>query len=92
MVLAVEEMQPILVSAMGEVSRPGAYPIGPESSLAEVLAVAGGLTDYASRDSIYVVRTKPRPERIRFTYLAISRNEGNAGTFRMHAGDVVVAE
>ncbi len=60
--------------------------------MAEVLAIGGGLTDYASRDSIYVVRQQPAPARIRFTYLAVSRSEGAVGAFRLHAGDVVVVE
>jgi polysaccharide export outer membrane protein len=56
------------------------------------LAAAGGLTDYASRDRIFVVRSEPKPMRIRFRYEAIYRNAGGAGDFVLHRGDVVEVE
>jgi polysaccharide biosynthesis/export protein len=90
-VLTVEEVQPILVSVLGEVTRPGAYPITADAGLAQVLALGGGLTDFASRDSIYVVRQLPTPARIRFTFREVSREDG-AAAFRLHPGDLVVVE
>jgi polysaccharide export outer membrane protein len=90
--LNVDEPQPINVVLMGEVTRPGAYPLDPTAGLAHALAMGGGLTDFASRDSIYIVRQVPTPMRIRFTYLAISRNIGRAAAFPLHAGDLIVVE
>ena len=77
---------------LGEVSHPGAFLVEQNAPLAHVLALGGGLTDYASRDSIFVVRQLPAPERVRFTYEAILRNEGRAGAFPMHPGDLVEVE
>jgi polysaccharide export outer membrane protein len=55
------------------------------------LAAAGGFTEYADRDAIYVVRGAASP-RIRFTFSALVRGEGRAAAFRLRAGDVVVVE
>src|SRR5579872_4832574 len=71
--VSVEEFQPIIVSVLGEVSKSGSYPLDPRATVAQVLANAGGLTDYASRDRIFIVRSGPPPVRVRFTYEEVSR-------------------
>jgi polysaccharide export outer membrane protein len=88
----VDETMPITVILLGEVSKPGAYPLDQDTSLAHALALSGGLTDYASRSSIFVVRNDPKLTRIRFTYEAIYRNVGGAGDFQLRRGDLVEVE
>lgn len=91
-VVNVDEARPPTVLLLGEVTRPGGYPLEDDLRLAHALALGGGLTEYASRSSIYVVRNRPTPIRIRFTYEAVSRNVGQAGDFQLHAGDIVEVE
>jgi polysaccharide export outer membrane protein len=91
-VVNIDESQPPTVLLLGEVARPGGYPLENDLRLAHALALGGGLTEYASRTSIYVVRDRPAPIRIRFTFDAVSRNVGRAGEFQLHAGDVVEVE
>jgi polysaccharide export outer membrane protein len=88
----VVETEPMTLLVLGEVSHPGAFKVDPNVPLAHALALGGGLTEFASRDSIYVVREQPVPQRIRFTYQAIMRNEGRAGEFPLHSGDLVEVE
>lgn len=88
----VPEMQPITIVVLGEVSRPGVFPVERHASVAQVLALAGGLTDYAGRDSIFVVRRSTPTERVRFTYDGLVRGESHAATFPLHDGDSIVAE
>jgi len=90
--LNVDEVQPMTVVLLGEVGKPGAYTLEPYTGLAQALAMSGGLTEYAQRSRIFVVRTQPSPVRIRFTYEAISRDEGHAASFPLRSGDVVVVE
>ena len=91
--VSVEDFQPIVVSVLGEVTKVGTYPVDPRTSLAQVLAYAGGLTDYASRDHIYVVRAaSPQRVRVRFTYEDISRGAAPSAGFVLHDGDLVVVE
>jgi polysaccharide export outer membrane protein len=90
--LNVDEPQPTTVIMLGEFARPGAYPLDTDPSLAHAFALGGGLTDFASRDSIFVVRQVPSPLRIRFTYTAVTRNIGHAAAFPLRQGDLIVAE
>ena len=89
--ITVEETQPTSVSVLGEVSHPGIYTVDAASGVLQALAAAGGFTEYASRDSIYLVR-RASGQRIRFTFSALAQGEGRAATFRLRAGDVVIVE
>jgi polysaccharide biosynthesis/export protein len=95
--IALEEPGSIQVSVLGEVTRPGVVKVEPGSGVLHVLASTGGLTPYASRDRIFILRrgqsgSKSPLLRIRFSYEALSRAEGRAATFRLRDGDVVVVE
>jgi polysaccharide biosynthesis/export protein len=89
----VDDFQPLTVAVLGEVTHPGRYPLDPAiAGVMQALASAGGMTEYADRDRIYVLRRFPQPMRIRFTFESLSRNEPRAVTFVLQTGDVVVVE
>lgn len=96
--VAIEEVAPFEVSIVGEVPRPGVYRLDPGCGVLKALATAGGISETAHRDRIFVVRYSTRPDgsrsadRIRFTYQALARAEGAAGTFRLRRGDFIVVE
>lgn len=88
----VEDIAPVLVSVLGEVARPGVIQLDATGGVAQALAGAGGLTDYANHDRIFVVRGGDRPVRVRFTYDELSSGEPAALKFGLRRGDVVVVE
>jgi polysaccharide export outer membrane protein len=88
----VTDVEKMTILLLGEVAHPGAFQVAPNASMAEALATGGGLTDYASKDSIYLVRQQPVAMRVRFTYQAIMRNEGHAGEYPLRPGDLVEVE
>lgn len=88
----VDQAEPVTVSILGEVTRPGAYKLEGSPTLAQALALGGGLNEYASRDGIFVIRRQPVSIRIRFTYRAVRQNLSQAAVFPMHRGDVLVVE
>jgi polysaccharide biosynthesis/export protein len=90
--VVLEETKPLAVAVMGEVVHAGMYTLIPGAGVAEALASAGGLTEFAHRDRIFVVRRTPQLVRIRFTYSALVGGSGKAPTFRLQNGDVVVTE
>jgi polysaccharide biosynthesis/export protein len=54
--VVVKEVNSPKVSVGGEVKNPGMYKIGYRATLLDVLALAGGTTEYAKKDKIHVIR------------------------------------
>lgn len=93
--VSLEEMRPVTVSVLGEVPRAGVVTIEAGSGVLQALAAAGGLTDFAHREGIFVLRKlagQPAPRRIRFKWDELTQGSGPAAKFVLIAGDVVVAE
>jgi polysaccharide biosynthesis/export protein len=91
-VLTVDEATPMTVVFLGEFTRPGVFTMEANTRLVQALGVAGGLTEFASRDSLFIVRRQPSPVRIRFNYQWVLRNLGHTADFPLHPGDYLVAE
>lgn len=89
--VTLEEVRPLEIYVVGEVARPGRYALEPNGTLLHAIAAAGGLTPFAARDRIFVVRHEP-PVRVRFRYEALTRLEGGAAQFALRGGDTVVVE
>ena len=89
--VVVEEFAPTTVTVMGEVGKPGTVAIERNSGVLQALAGAGGLTENASRDDIYLLRESPVPRRVRFTYDSLVLYPP-AQTFRLRPGDIIVGE
>ena len=89
--IAVEQQQQINVSVVGEVKNGGTFQLDQGATVLHALASAGGLTEFAGDDKIYVVR-KGSNQRIRFKYIDLRGGEAKSMGFQLHAGDVVVVE
>jgi polysaccharide export outer membrane protein len=79
------------VSVVGEVRNSGIFQIEPGSNVLHALAAAGGLTDYADADKVFVVR-KSLPQRVRFRYTDLRSGDPKSIQFTLQGGDVVVVE
>ena len=89
--IVVEEVLPVRITVLGAVKASGTFAVERGSGVAEALAVAGGLTDFAHKDRIFVVRKVPEPLRLRFTFSSLT-DLGRAGGFRLQQGDILVVE
>lgn len=93
--ISLEEVRPFTVSVLGYVQRVGVHSLEPGAGLLQALATAGGFTDFAHKDRIFVLRQeegKPKPTRIRFRYEDLARSQGRGAGFHLRNGDVVVVE
>lgn len=88
----VDQSQPITITTLGEIKTVGNLTVERPARLLQVLAQAGGLTEFADESKIFVLRNYPKFQRIRFTYEAIVNNVDNAATFPLRGGDVIVVE
>lgn len=89
--ISVENVPEVRVTVIGAVARAGNLTLAPGSGVAEALAGAGGLTDYAHKDRIFVLRKLPTPVRIRFTFASLT-DTGPASSFKLQQGDILVVE
>lgn len=89
--VAVEEAPPSPISVLGEVGRPGRHAYETGMTMLEALAVAGGLTEFAHADRVFVLRGRP-PVRIRFDTRRLLRGDGEGFSFVLRPGDTVIVE
>jgi polysaccharide export outer membrane protein len=90
--VSLEEPAPVQLSVLGEVARPGVYPLDRTSQgVLRALAAAGGLTEFAHKDRIFVVRAGA-PGRIRFTFEGLSTPGTRSARFRLQNDDVIVVQ
>lgn len=90
--VVLEEPAANTIAVLGEVARPGTFPVPQTPTIIEALAAAGDLTEFAHRDRIFVLRRSPAPLRVRATYDDLRRGADAASDFRLRPGDVVVVE
>jgi polysaccharide biosynthesis/export protein len=90
--ISLDDPRPYTIPVTGEVNKPGVFPLEAGSGLLAALASAGGLTQFASSDRIFVIRQWPAPARIRFSYVELQNGEKKSVQFQLRQGDAVVVE
>lgn len=89
--VSVEQNAQMNVSVVGEVKQGGVFQLEPGATVLHALAAAGGLSDYADSDKVFVVR-RGLPQRVRFSYGALRSADKKSIEFVLQGGDVVVVE
>jgi len=86
----VREVHNFKVAVVGSVKMPGDYEIKSQATVLELIARAQGLTEFANRDKVVVLRQNgTKTERIKFNYRKVA--EGNdEDNFFVRAGDIIV--
>jgi polysaccharide biosynthesis/export protein len=75
----------------GQVEKPGSYVLTTRLSVMQLIAMAGGLREYAKRDRIVVMRLESgREQRYRFDYEKVLEGRDDAQNFDLRPGDTVV--
>jgi polysaccharide export outer membrane protein len=86
----VNEVKSFKVSVIGAVAKPGRYELKSWATVMDVLAMAGGFTEFAGRSKITVLRANgQRTQSYPFDYDNVSSN-GGQGNFQLRPGDIVV--
>jgi polysaccharide biosynthesis/export protein len=77
---------------LGQVSRPGAYPLTNTATVLDAIAIAGGFRDFAKQKSIYVLRQNPdgTQTRIPFNYKEVVKGQNPAQNIRLLPRDTIV--
>ena len=92
----VREVHSFKVAVIGQVKTPGRYELKDRATVLDVLAMAGGLTEYASRSRIVVIREEPDgTTRIPFSFDKLTAKNrasktGGQQNICLRGGDVVL--
>jgi polysaccharide export outer membrane protein len=81
----------------GQVAKPGAYPFGTRMTVVQLIAMAGGLTEFANSKDIVIIRdaagvTRPgaKPTTFRFNYEDVEKLKNLASNIDLKPGDTVI--
>jgi len=76
---------------MGEISRPGAYPLLPGMTVLQALSSGGGFTPYANLKKIYLLRQESgKQTKYPFNYKEVIAGKNQAQNISLKAGDTIV--
>jgi len=75
----------------GEVNKPGPYPLTARTSVIQLIAMAGGLREYANSKKIIIMRTENgRPISLPFNYRDVTAGKHLEQNVELKPGDTVV--
>lgn len=76
------------IYVQGEVAEPGPQPLGGNLTVIQALALSGGLTPYADRRSIIILRASG--EKLNFNYDEVIRGQNLKQNIRLKRGDTII--
>ena len=89
--IMVTNVESVLIYVIGRVNRPGVYPLNTNVNVLQALAMSGGLTPFAKRGDIKVLRgTGVSTQVFAFDYDEVSEGEDLEQNIVLNRGDVIV--
>jgi len=88
----VEQVNSKKFNILGQVGKPGSYPLALATTVMDAIAAAGGLKDFAKTKNIYVLRQKPdgSQSRIDFNYKDFIKGKNPAQNIKLQPNDTVI--
>lgn len=89
--VSVKQASGNFVYVLGQVRQPGAYPVGGMVDVMQALSLAGGLTPFASRHHIVILRRQGDQQvSLPFDYADVEDGDALDSNVELRSGDVVV--
>ena len=89
--VAVKQINSRRVFITGNVAKPGTYPLTGATTVLQLIAIAGGLTEYADEKGIAVMRVEGgRTSSFKFNYKDVTRGRKLEQNIELKPGDTVV--
>lgn len=91
-----KEVNSYFIYILGEVARPGKYPLKSYATVLQGISLAGGFTPFASKNRIHILRVGangqggPHEIRIPVKYDDVLSGKGDPGNFILMSGDTIV--
>jgi polysaccharide biosynthesis/export protein len=91
--IVVKEVNSYTIFVLGEVARPGRYPLKSKTTLVQAITIAGGFTPVAARNKLVVFRFNDNgkgDDKIKASYDDIVLRDGSRQNVELKPGDTVV--
>ena len=89
--VVVKQINSLKVYITGQVNKPGTYPLTTPTTVLQVLALAGGVGDFAKKDRVVVMRTENGQTRsFKFNYKDVIQGKKLEQNILLKPGDTVV--
>ncbi len=88
----VTEVKSQKFNILGQITRPGTYPLTNASTVLDAIAIAGGFRDFAKQKSIYVLRQNSdgTQSRLPFNYKDVIKGKNSAQNIKLQPRDTIV--
>jgi polysaccharide export outer membrane protein len=88
----VQEVKSLKYNIVGQVAKPGSYPLNESTTVLDAIAEAGGIGIYAKSNSIYVLRIRPDGSSMRlpFHYKQVLKGNNLSQNVKLQSRDTVV--
>lgn len=88
----VEQIKSQKFNILGQVTKPGSYPLSNSPTVLDAIALAGGFRDFAKQKSIYVLRRAAdgTETRLPFNYKDVIKGKNTEQNIRLQPNDTVV--
>ena len=88
----VQEVHSQKFNILGEVNKPGSYPLAAGTTIVDAIALAGGFKDFAKKKSVYVLRQNSQGEesRISFNYQEFIKGKNVSRNIKIEPHDTIV--
>src|SRR5580658_10227194 len=88
----VEQINSQKFNILGQVAKPGSYPLAAATTVLDAIAAAGGFRDFAKQKNIYILRQSAggRETRIAFNYKDVIKGKNPAQNIKLEPHDTVV--
>ncbi len=88
----VQEIKSRNFNILGQVTKPGSYPLTADTTIVDAIALAGGFKDFAKKKGVYVIRQDPNGTEIRiaFNYQNFLKGKNTAQNIQLKPHDTIV--
>lgn len=88
----VEKVNSRKFNMLGEVNKPGEYPLTTSTTIMDAIAMAGGFKDFAKKSGVYILRKGPdgRESRINFNYKDFIKGKNPGQNIRLEPNDTII--
>lgn len=77
---------------LGEIAKPGSYPLTKSTTIMDAIALAGGFKDFAKKSGVYILRKSPdgHETRLKFNYKDFIKGKDTDQNIKLEPNDTII--